>query len=198
MRIEQGAQGRIADSNGGIAMANERKNLKRLAYHEFKEFLVRFLYLWLFLGMFIVHKSIVLAQHGIEFAGHGEAVINALVLAKFMLTVKAFLLSKQADDAPLIYPTLLKSAIFALALMVLKILEEATVGYFHGKSFPESLADLGGGSWKAIVAFTLILFVVVIPLTAFGELQRVLGERKLIDIFLRPRDLSKPVSQNAE
>ncbi len=178
-------------------MADVPKTLKQRAYHELKEFLVRFVYLWLFLAMFTVYKSIVLAEHGIEFAAHGAAVLNALVLAKFMLMVKAFLLSKHADDLPLIYPTLLKSAIFALALLGLKILEEATVGYFHGISFPQSIADLGSGSWKAILAFTGILFVVIIPLTAFGELQRVLGRRNLTDIFLRPRDLSKPFGESA-
>jgi hypothetical protein len=178
-------------------MADEPKTLKQRAYHELKEFLVRFVYLWLFLAMFMVYKSIVLAEHGIDFAAHGAALLNALVLAKFMLMVKAFLLSKQADDLPLIYPTLLKSAIFALALMGLKILEEVTVGYFHGMSFTHSVANVGGGSWKAIFAFTGILFVVVLPLTAFGELQRVLGKSRVTDIFLRPRDPAKSFGESA-
>lgn len=178
-------------------MDNQPKTLKQRAYEELKEFLVRFVYLWLFLAMFIVYKSIALAEHGIAFAAHGAAAINALVLAKFMLMVKSFLLSKQADHLPLIYPTLLKSAIFALALMGLKILEEVTVGYFHGMSFAQSIADVGGGSWKAILAFTAILFVVVIPLTAFGELQRVLGKSNVTDIFLRPRDPSKSFIESA-
>jgi hypothetical protein len=180
-----------------MAMADQPKTLKERAYHELKEFLVRFVYLWLFLAMFTVYKSIALAEHGIEFVSHGTAVLNALVLAKFMLMVKSFLLSKQADDLPLIYPTLLKSAIFALALMGLKILEEVTVGYLHGMSFSRSIADVGGGSWYAIVAFTGILFVVIIPLTAFGELQRVLGKSKVTDMFLRPRNLSKPFGESA-
>lgn len=171
-------------------MANKGEILKQRAYRELKEFLLLSLYLWLVLGMLVVFKSMVLAQHRIEFAAHGAALINALVLAKFMLIVRATHPGKQADDAPLIYPTLLKSAIFAVALMVLKILEDAIVGYFHDKSFTVSLADLGGGSWRVILAYTLILFLALIPLTAFGELQRVLGERKLYDLFLRSRNVS--------
>jgi hypothetical protein len=181
-----------------MVMADEHKTLKQRAYHELKEFLIRFVYLWLFLAMFSVYKSIVLAEHGIEFAAHGAALINALLLAKFMLMVKAFLVTKQADHAPLIYPTLLKSAIFAVALIILKILDDLTIGYFHGKSVAESLADLGGGRWQAILAFTLILFVVIIPLTAFGELQRVLGARNVTNIFFRSGNLSKPLSHDAD
>ena len=178
-------------------MANEGKTLKQRAYHEFKQFLILSFYLWLVLGMFIEFKSVILAQNQIDYAAHGAALLNALVLGKFMLIVRAFHPGKQADDAPLIYPTLLNAGIFAGVLMVLKILEDAAVGYFHGMSFVESIADLGGGSWKALLIFTGILFVMLIPLTAFGELQRVLGESKLYDLFMRHRDLTKPVGQQA-
>jgi hypothetical protein len=171
-------------------MANKGEVLKQRAYSEFKEFLMLTIYLWLFLGMFILYKSVVLAENHIDFAAHGVALINALVLAKFMLIVRAFHPAKQTEDAPLIYPTLVKAGIFAVTLMVLKILEDITVGYFHHRSFTESIADLGGGSWRAILIFTVILFLVLIPLTAFGEVQRVLGEGKLQGLFLRPRDLS--------
>lgn len=171
-------------------MANKGEILKQRAYRELKEFFMLTIYLWLILGALIEFKSIILAEHRIDFAAHGAALINALVLAKFMLIVKAFHPVKQAEDAPLIYPTLLKSAIFAVTLMVLKILEDVIVGHFQGKSFAESIADIGGGSLRVILIFTAILFLVLIPLTAFGELQRVLGEGKLNQLFLRPRDLS--------
>ena len=177
-------------------MANEKKSLKQRAYHEFKEFLILAFYLWLVLGMFIEFKSVILAQNQIDFAAHGVALINALVLGKFMLIIRAFHL-RQADDAPLIYPTLFKAAVYAFLLMVLKILEDATVGYFKGRPFIESIGDLGGGSWKVLLIFTAILFVMLIPLTAFGELQRVLGEGTLGDLFLRHRDVTKPFGQHA-
>jgi hypothetical protein len=112
-------------------MPHERRTLKQRAYHEVREFLMLFVYLWAFLAMFIEFKSVVLAEHHIEFIAHGAALINALVLAKFMLIARAFH-TKRADDAPLIFPTLLKSAISALVLMALKIAEDVAVGYFHG------------------------------------------------------------------
>jgi hypothetical protein len=173
----------------------DKKTLEEKAVHEFKEFIFVSLYLWIFLTMFIEFKSIILAENHIDFVAHGVALINALVLGKFMLIAKAFHPGRRAEGAPLIYPTLLKSAIFALVLMVCKILEDVIVGYFHGKSFIDSIADPGGGSWKALLAFTAMLFVVLIPLTAFGELERVVGEEKLHGLFLGPRDLSKPFGQ---
>jgi hypothetical protein len=35
-----------------------------------------------------------------------------------------------------------------------------------------------------------MLFVVLLPLIAFGELDRVVGEGKVARLFLRPRDTS--------
>jgi len=174
-------------------MDPERKpTLKDKAVHELKEYLFVTVYLWVFLAMFVEYKALVLAQEHIDYATGGVALINALVLGKFLLIARAFHLGKQAENAPLIYPTLLKSAILAIIVGVLKILEDIIVGHFRGKSVSESVADLGGGSGRAIGIMTVMLFVVLIPLTAFGELERVVGEGKLRALFLRPRDAQRP------
>jgi hypothetical protein len=179
---------------GEHTMSTKGATLKQKTARELREFLLISLYLWIFFGAFITFKALILAQHRIDFVAHGVALINALALGKIMLIARAFKPGKRADDAPLIYPTLLKSAIFAVILAVFKVLEDAAIGYFHGRTFTQSIADLAGGSWQALLALTAILFVVLIPITAFGELQRVLGERTLGRLFLRPRDVSKPFS----
>jgi hypothetical protein len=184
--------------SGEETMDPERKTkLKAKAVHELREYLFVSLYLWIFLAMFVQSKSLVLAEHHIDFTAHGVALINALVLGKFLLIARAFHPGKRAEDAPLIYPTLLKAAILAIMVAILKVLEDMIVGHFRGKSLAESIADIGGGSGKAMLVMTLMLFVVLIPLTAFGELQRVIGEEKLQALFLRPRDPSKPFGQPA-
>jgi hypothetical protein len=180
------------DPAKGVDM--DKKALEARAYHELKEYLVVTLYLWVFLGAFVLYKTIILDQDN-DFVEHGVALINALVLGKFMLLAKAFHPGRRAENAPLIYPTLLKAALFALILAVFKVIEDVIVGHFRGKSFNESIADLGGGNWRSILVLTVILFVVLIPLTAFGELGRVVGEEKLRSHFLRPRDPSKSFDQ---
>jgi hypothetical protein len=66
-------------------------------------------------------------------------------------------------------------------------LEEFAIGYFHDKSFHESIADLAGGTGKGILTLTILLFVVLIPFIAYGELQRVVGEEKLAQLFFHHR-----------
>jgi hypothetical protein len=164
-----------------------KQNLKENLYRQIKEFAVITLYLWVVFGCFNVYKSIVLAEHHIDFAYHGLALINALALAKVVLIARDLHLGEHFDEEPLIYPTLLKSALFAVVLACFKILEEFAVGYFHHKSFHESIAHLGGGTGKGILTLTILLFVVLIPLVGATELQRVLGEGKLAQMFFHDR-----------
>src|SRR5215831_15299051 len=173
-------------------MGTRGQALRQRAYHELKEYLVIVLYLWVVFGLLLLYKSMILNEEHFSYLSRGIALINALVLGKFILIAKALHLGDTGDNAPLIYPTILKSALFSLVLAGCKILEDAAVGFFHGKSFSQSIADLGGGTLKGILTLTVLMFVMFIPFFGFGELQRVLGEDKLTQLFFRPRDVSAP------
>jgi hypothetical protein len=181
--------------HGGEDVQIRSESLKQKAYHEFKEYLVIVLYLWVVFGLLLLYKSVILNEEDIGYVARGIALIDALVLGKFVLIARALHLGEQFDDAPLIYPTLLKSASFSFVLACCKVLEDASVGFYHGKSFTESISDLGGGTLKGILTLTVLMFVMFIPFFGFGELQRVLGKGKLALLFFRPRDVSEPAKQ---
>ena len=149
-------------------MGTTIKAVKQKAYSEFKEFVGIVLYLWLVFWLFLLYKSVILNQEHISYLAHGVAIVNALVLGKFVLVARAFHMGDTAEDAPLIYPTLLKSALFSIVLACCKILEDAVVGFYHGKSFSESIADIGGGTLMGILTLTVLLFVLLIPFFGFG------------------------------
>jgi len=154
-------------------------------------------YLWLLFGLLVVYKAMILSEQHIDFAYHGFAIINALALGKIMLLARDFHLGARFDDAPLIYTTLLKTALFTMVLACFKILEVVAVGLYRGKSFEESIAELGGGTLQAILTLTLLLFVVLIPFVAFSELQRVLGPGTLNRIFFRRHSAHDPSIREA-
>jgi hypothetical protein len=131
-----------------------------------------------------------LAQHHIAFASHGFALLNALAFAKVMLVARKLHLADQFKEAPLIYPTLCKSAAFAIVLCCFKILEEAFIGLYHGRSFNQSISAIGGGTLKGILSFMALLAVLLIPFFGFTELRRVLGEGKLEKLFFTSRHIA--------
>jgi hypothetical protein len=178
-------------------METTSPTLKQKAVEQMKEFLLIALYLWLVFGLFVVYKSVILTKYHIDFAYHGFALFNALALGKIMLMAKDFHLGERFDDAPLIYPVLLKSALFSVVLACFEILEDVALGFYLGKSFAESIADLPGGSLRGISILTLLLFVMLIPFVGFGELQRVLGAGRLKQLFFRPRSLQSQSTSEA-
>jgi hypothetical protein len=114
-------------------------------------------------SLFLTYKSVILAQHHIALASHGFALLDALALAKIMLVAQKLHLADQFKEAPLIYPTLCKSAAFAVVLGCFKILEEAVIGLYHGRSFNQSISAIGGGTLKGILSLVALLAVLLIP-----------------------------------
>lgn len=173
-------------------MEASHRTLKQKAYHELKEFLGIAFYLWVILALFQLYRSLLLSEEHVTVVAHQWfAVINALALGKVLLIAKALHLGEWVEDWPLIYPTLLKSALFTVVLACFKVLEDAGLGMYRGKSFQQSIADLGGGTLNGILCVSLILFVTLIPFFVVTELQGVLGEGKLMQLFFRPRSSFK-------
>lgn len=170
-------------------MAISKEALKLKALFELKEFAVIVLYLWVVLALFLVYKSVLMNEEHISFLTKGFALINALVLGKVILIARALRLGDRYNHLPLIYPTLIKSALFAIVLAGFKLLEAGIVSLYRGQSFQQSIADFGSGTTKGIVTLTCLMFVVLIPFFGFTELQRILGEGQLARFFFGARVL---------
>jgi hypothetical protein len=174
---------------GGNNVNAANRTLKQRAYHGIKEYLVISCYLCVVFGLFALYKSVILREHHIPLTSQGFVLLNALALAKVMLVAQELRFADQFKEAPLIYPTLFKSATFAVLLGCFKILEEAAVGLYHGQSFNESITAIGGGTLNGILSLTALLGVLLIPFFGFTELRRVFGEGKLEKLFFASRYL---------
>jgi hypothetical protein len=165
------------------------RTLKQKAYQGLKEYLAISCYLWLVFGLFVLYKSVLQAGQHDSFVAHGVALFNALALGKVMLVAQELNFADQFKSKPLIYPTLFKSAAFAVVLGCFKIIEEAGIGWYHGKTFSQSIVETGGGTLDGILILTGILGVLLIPFFAFTELRQIFGEDKLVRLFFGPRNL---------
>ncbi|MGZ9083060.1 MAG: hypothetical protein ACXW3U_13295 [Rhodoplanes sp.] len=157
-------------------------SLQSKALHEAKKFFWIFIYLWLCFGLFVLYKSLILAEHDIDYTGYGMALVKALVLGKVILVAEGLHVAERHKERPLIYPTLYKSFVFFVLLVLFSMLEHIVRGFFEHKAITESIS-VGGGSLPAILAGGLVMFVVLVPFFAFREIGRVLGENKLYNLF---------------
>ena len=126
-----------------------RRHLKETASDEFKRFIVIFLNLWVVFGLLSTYKSLVLAQHHLNYSEHGFAVINALIFAKALLIGEHFRLGTRFDDKPLIYSILHKCFIFSLVLICFYIAESILVGVWHGRRWRAAFHQYWEGIWGA-------------------------------------------------
>jgi len=172
-------------------MTSSGKSLKERAYRMLKEFFAITVYLWVVFGLLILYKSAILAKYDVDLVQHGLALINALALAKVMLVAKDLHLGQRYERHSLVYVVLVKSALFTAVLALFKLLEDYVVGLFHHKTFQESIGDLAGGTGKGMATLTALLFVILIPLVAYIELKRVLGEDKVAELMYSPHTVNE-------
>ena len=166
-------------------MSTSNPTFKQKVSHEFKEFLVIALYLWLIFGLLIMYKSMILTEQQIDFEHQGLALVNALALAKVMLVARYFRVGDQWKNRPLIFPTVIKSAFYTLVLALFKVLEEGFVSLYHHNPFLQGIMTfLGPAALRGLLTLSALLFVTLIPFVGFGELEKVLGEGKLAGLFL--------------
>ena len=174
-------------------MLKERFSLvKQKGLEEGRKLFWIFVYLWVLLGLFAGYKSIILNEQNF-FYQQGFAFINAWLLAKVMLTAEMLHAADNLKHKPLIYPIVLKSAVFSTILVSFYLIEEVLVGMWHGKTVVESLPAIGGGGVEGILVVGIIMFVVLMPFFALEEIARNLGDGKLYELFFVRRTKYVPL-----
>src|SRR5262249_19647090 len=144
-------------------------------------------YLFVAFAALAFFKFSILMAEGVDWPPFSFALVKALVAAKFILIGHDLHIGERHRSKPLIWETLHKSFVFLVFVMVLTVIEEATVGFIHGRSFWQSIAELGGGPSLQFLATALLVLLVFLPIFAVSALARVMGEKQLIRTFFVER-----------
>ena len=163
----------------------KKGNWKQKIFNEMFEYWMNFFFLALMFGAFTTYKRLILAAHDIDYTNYGIAVIQAAVLAKVIMLGGVFRLGRGLEKRPLIFSTLYKAVVFSLFVAVFKIIEHIIKGLWKGKGFTQGLADFLEKGPHELLANVLIMFVAFIPFFAYKELERVLGEGKVRELFFQ-------------
>jgi hypothetical protein len=148
----------------------------------FKRMLVIALYLGVLLSLFAIHRYLLLNDGGL--ASHiGFSFLNALALAKVILVGQELRIGDKFRNSALIYVILAKSAIFAVLLLVFRIIEEAVIGAMQGKNMHDAIFSGHPGfehnKFQVMALTCIIMFFALMPFFAYLEFERVLGDQRL-------------------
>jgi hypothetical protein len=161
---------------------SKKENLKQKATHEAQEFAGIFLYLAFFFCAVVTYSMVLLDKLHIPYFNYGAALINALVIAKVILIGEYAHLGRKHETKPLVFSAVYKAFLFTLLVFAFHIVEEIIKRLLHGDAIIRASRDI---HFDDLLSRSLIIFCTFIPLFAFRELQRVLGEHRFRDLFFR-------------
>ena len=164
-----------------------RKNWKDRLRHDFVDYWGNVKNLTLVFAAFTQYRRIVLAVHDITYTNYGFAVIEALLLGKVIMIGDALGLGHGLEQRPLIYPTLYKTIVFSCFVAAFKVIEHVIKTLWQGGEIIGDLLAFSHDGSHEVLAYSLIVFLALIPFFAVRELGRVFGGGNIRALFFRKR-----------
>lgn len=170
--------------------APAKPGFKQKAAHEFKDFFLISLYLAFFFCTLVAYTNLLLRRYDVSSSvNYAFAIINALIIGKVILIGEMVKVGKFAETRPLYQSVLYKAFVFSLLVLAFHFVEEFVKRLIHG--------DPAGTVWREIdpnrlIGRSIMVFSTFIPLFAFMELRRALGEEEFYALFRKCPAKDKP------
>lgn len=162
--------------------------LKERAKTEFRKFLLYFIYLAAFFCSFIFYRNLIVEQYAESYIKYGLGIVEALVIAKLILIGQMLHLGeKKFEKSPLIIPAIYKTVVFSLFILLFGVFEHYTIGFIKGMSAAEVTHSFLAEGIDEILSRTLVKFLALIPFFAILEIESVLGEDKIYQLYFKKR-----------
>lgn len=146
---------------------------KQKIKHELKEMLGLSLYLALFFCAEAACKMFLLKEYNGTHWDFGFALINALVITKVIMIGEYAKVGRRYEHRPLVASALWKSFMFGVLVFAFHIVEEGIKLLIHGSDLSRASHGI---RFDELAARAIAVFFTFIPLFAFRELRRLIGE----------------------
>lgn len=145
-------------------------------------------YLYVCFSVLIVYKIAILKGEGITLVPYGVALVQALVLGKFILIGDALSVGALDEKHPLLHRIAWKTLAMTVLLVVFKAIEEIIVGLFHHVTMAKVWADFAEKSPIETLAPIAMMGLVLVPLITVAEIVRMVGVDRLRAGLMGRRD----------
>ena len=159
-----------------------KPSFKQKAKHELKDFAWISFYLGFFFCSLSFYGTVLLRKYEIDYLNYSFAIINALVIAKVILIGDMAHLGRRVESRPLYQSVLYKAVVFSLLVFAFHLLEEFVKRLIHHGPSGAVLREI---HLDHVASASLLILCAFIPLFAFRELGRVIGEEKLHALFFK-------------
>jgi hypothetical protein len=163
--------------------SSEEAGLKGRVVSELRAYLLTSAYLLVWLAALMFYRNTLEGEAGVQAAPLGAAVGKALILGKFVLLGETMRAGYRITAPTLVHRIAWRSLSLLLLLVVLTVVEEVVVGWVHGSSATEALAELTSHPLEH-AASCLLMLLVLVPFVAVKQLSVALGPGQLQRLVL--------------
>jgi len=154
---------------------SSKPTLKERAIEELRSFKLIAIYLFVCFAVLMFYESTLSDGSSADTFSLGAAAIKAAILAKFILIGDALGVGEKSRAPRLAGAIVTKSVQLWLLLIVLSVVEELAVGKFNGHSLASTWAEYEQKSVVQMLAKSLVVLLILLPLIATREFSRTLG-----------------------
>jgi hypothetical protein len=167
----------------------KKQSLKQNITHQIVDLVKIFVYLAFCFCAIATYKMLLLNQFQVSYFDYGAALINALVVAKVILLGQDAHLGRKHENESLFVSAIYKAFLFSLLVFGFHVVEEAVKRLWHGDKLAGALHNIRVDD---LLARSVIIFSTFIPMFAFLELRRVVGEDEFHNLVFRAGAVAKP------
>ncbi len=148
------------------------------------EMLWLFLYLAFFFSALVTYDTLLLRQYDVQYWSFGFALLNAAVITKVIMIGEYAKLGTRHEGRALLISAVWKAFVFGLLVIAFHIVEEIVKRLIHGSNVESASRHL---RLDQFAGHALVVFCTFIPLFAFRELRRVMGEEEFRNLVFGSR-----------
>ena len=161
------------------ASAEQRRHgkhdVKERLRTELREYAITSLYLYVWLVALVLYKTALLREEGVSYLPFGVAAGKALILGKFVLLGESAGIGSRLGARTLVQRIAWKSLSLFLLLVLLSVVEEFVVGWAHGRSAAQTVAEFEAHSILELGAKSLLMLLVLVPFVTAKQISLTLG-----------------------
>ena len=178
----------------------KRQKWERVLVHEFFEYLFNFAFLSFFLVAFTWYRRLILASYDIHFTAYWAPLVEAAILAKVIMIGDALHMGRGLRNLPLVVPTIYRTVVFGVLVVMFSIAEHVGGALFHGKKASEGIAELTNTGWQGLLAWCVLIIAAFLPFFTVKEIEAAFGQSKVRGLFFSRHkdDPHSPVNETGE
>jgi hypothetical protein len=138
-------------------------------------------------GVMVFLKWLVLAEYSIEFGDVSIVIVGALIVAKVVLVLENVPIDTWTRNRPALVHVLVRTALYGLGILVVLLLEKAfEMRHDYGGFVPTLEQVLRHQDFHHVLASTIGVTGALLVFNSMLVIQRHLGQRGLLELFLSP------------